>query len=230
MTEHDKTPLQAHSPASANTEVPSPLNILGRLMYLTILMRVTDGRFRHGHGRSAGVLKGQGRALRILQLQSPISQKELAYLLGIRSQSLSELITKLEDGGLVKRSPDPGDGRTWLVEITELGREAAGAQPNTLEEDPTFGLSDDEAAQLTALLDKVIENVEESAPIGADRRIQKMRQMWFEAGASGDRRAGGFGPGFGPDYGEAFMGAHPGRPRGRGRQGRSRKAAEGYWF
>ena len=40
--------------------------------------------------------KGQGRILAILKLKPEISHKELSYLLGISTQSMSELLRKLE--------------------------------------------------------------------------------------------------------------------------------------
>lgn len=52
----------------------------------------------------AGGSHGRGRVMRLLSLHVPISQKELAYLFGIRSQSLAEHIAKLEELGLVERN------------------------------------------------------------------------------------------------------------------------------
>lgn len=39
---------------------------------------------------------GQGRVLAILKMQSDITTKDLSYILGIRQQSLNELLKKLE--------------------------------------------------------------------------------------------------------------------------------------
>lgn len=167
------------------------VDIMGRLLYLTILLRVADGRLRRGSGRGrrSGVLEGQGRVLRLLDLHSPIAQKELAYLLGIRSQSLGELLAKLEQAGCITRSPSPDDRRTAIVEITDLGRSAAGRHTGLLDEDTTFGLDPDELRQFSGLLDTVIDHIEGSVPGGIDRRLQRMRAMWSEGGFEGDPRA-----------------------------------------
>ncbi len=51
--------------------------------------------------------RGQGRILAMLKIQPKIKTRELAYLLGIRQQSLNELLNKLEKSGHVERfSPD----------------------------------------------------------------------------------------------------------------------------
>ena len=78
---------------------------------------------KHGSFRSPH--QGQGRVLGILKMQPEISQKELAYLLGIRSQSLGELLKKLEANGLVERTPSEKDRRIMMVKVTEEGKKAA---------------------------------------------------------------------------------------------------------
>lgn len=209
MTDFDQVP--------EGTETDErPANIMGRLLYLTVLLRVTDARLRHGHGRGrrSGVLEGQGRVLRLLDLHSPITQKELAYLLGIRSQSLGELLAKLEEDEYIKRAPNPEDKRTMIVEITEQGRGAVGAQPELLDEDATFGLEPDELEQLSGLLDKVIANIEESLPDGVDRRLGRMRAMWSGEEPDGADRGWQGRPG-GPDGPEFGRGPRGGRGGGR---------------
>ena len=58
-------------------------------------------------GPFADPARGQGRILAMLKIQPEIKTRELAYLLGIRQQSLNELLNKLEKSGHVERfSPD----------------------------------------------------------------------------------------------------------------------------
>ncbi|GAA2245098.1 hypothetical protein GCM10010401_17980 [Rarobacter faecitabidus] len=207
----DTTANEAATDLDDTESQAGPTNLAGRLLYLTVLMRMTDARLRRGHGRRAGILEGQGRVLRLLNLHSPITQKELGYLLGIRSQSLGELLTKLEDADQVKRSPNPQDKRTTIVEITDSGRDAVSNQAEIFDEDTTFGLESAELDTLIGLLDKLIGNIEGSVPGGVDRRLQKMRAMWFGDGADPEDFRWFGGPG-GP-------GGRPGRG-GRGGHGR----------
>ena len=115
---------------------------------------------KHGSFRSPH--QGQGRVLGILKMQPEISQKELAYLLGIRSQSLGELLKKLEASGLVERTPSETDRRIMMVKVTEEGKKAADEAGK--EQDERIGifqwLNDEEIAQLSAILDKLIASVE----------------------------------------------------------------------
>ncbi|MEG2717517.1 MAG: MarR family transcriptional regulator [Eubacterium sp.] len=72
--------------------------------------------------------RGQGRILTMLKLQPEISQKELSFLLDIRPQSLGELLSKLERGGYITRTPSETDHRVMDIHLTEKGLEAANPQ------------------------------------------------------------------------------------------------------
>jgi DNA-binding MarR family transcriptional regulator len=49
--------------------------------------------------------------------------RELADRLLLRHHSMVELVDRLEAGGLVKRAPDPEDGRQILIRLTSKGSE-----------------------------------------------------------------------------------------------------------
>lgn len=79
----------------------------------------------HNHaeyGPLADPTRGQGRVLAILKMQPEITTKHLAYLLGIRQQSLNELLNKLEKSGYVSRKPAESDKRVMVVSLTEKGK------------------------------------------------------------------------------------------------------------
>ncbi|MPM46938.1 Transcriptional regulator SlyA [bioreactor metagenome] len=87
----------------------------------TLLHRYQGYRCRNGEP-FANPLRGQGRVLSILKMMSKISQKELAYLLDMRQQSLSELLQKLERSGLITRIPSEEDKRVYTITLTERGK------------------------------------------------------------------------------------------------------------
>lgn len=47
---------------------------------------------------------------------------DLASRLGVTKQAVSQLVTELEELGVLERAPDPDDARARLVRFTELGR------------------------------------------------------------------------------------------------------------
>lgn len=148
-------------------------NLQERVFYLLALMRHRDGR------RGRGMFQGQGRVLRLLSLHSPISQRELAYLLGIRPQSLGELLTRLEEAELIARKRDESDRRTFVVELTEKGKKAAKEEAASSRHDPFEVLDDAEQATFATLLEKVTESVEESMPDGPDKRLRAFKDMSY---------------------------------------------------
>jgi DNA-binding MarR family transcriptional regulator len=56
--------------------------------------------------------------------QGPVTPREVGDQLLMLPQSLSRPLGALERLGLVRRTPDPSDGRSALLEITEAGRTA----------------------------------------------------------------------------------------------------------
>ncbi|MFB7497183.1 MarR family winged helix-turn-helix transcriptional regulator [Streptomyces sp. NPDC056161] len=51
---------------------------------------------------------------------------DLAAYIGVGKATMSRQLRALEELGLVAREPDPGDGRAWLVNLTDEGRRRVG--------------------------------------------------------------------------------------------------------
>ena len=64
-----------------------------------------------------------GSVLGRLDREGPSSVSDLATAERVRPQSMAQTVGELESDGLVKRSPDPDDGRRAIVELTAAGRE-----------------------------------------------------------------------------------------------------------
>lgn len=110
------------------------------------------------HGPFADVNRGQGRVLALLKIQPEISTKDLAYLLGIRQQSLNELLSKLEKGGYVERRPSEADKRIMIVHLTAKGESVD--QPENDYQSIFSCLSDEELSAFGEYLDRVIAALE----------------------------------------------------------------------
>lgn len=66
--------------------------------------------------------QGRGRLMGFLNDHGEMGQAQIAAHLGIRPQSLSELLTKMEADGLILRRQSPEDKRQTLVSLTDCGR------------------------------------------------------------------------------------------------------------
>src|SRR3954471_4219728 len=62
-------------------------------------------------------------ALATVDRHGPLTPSELAAKERVQRPTATRLIAKLEGDGLVARTPDPEDGRSSLIAITETGHE-----------------------------------------------------------------------------------------------------------
>lgn len=82
-------------------------------------------RYSETHYKNMNPFKGQYRCLLVLESAGTVNQKYLASLLHIRPTSVSEILLKLEQKGLIGRVPSEKDKRVSLVSLTEEGVKAA---------------------------------------------------------------------------------------------------------
>src|SRR5215467_8372308 len=69
------------------------------------------------------VTQSQISALTSLELAGALTPRELAEAERVQPPTMTKLVAKLEDRGLVQRTPHPTDGRQVILAATELGRQ-----------------------------------------------------------------------------------------------------------
>jgi DNA-binding MarR family transcriptional regulator len=194
---------------------------------------------------------GQGRILTILKLQPEIEQKELGYLLDMSRQALAELLAKLEKAGYVTRVQSERDRRSYVVSLTDQGREVAeqvaAAEPDNNDDPLGLGaalntLSPDEQQTLSDYLERISDAIRAKLGPSADPRdefAEFFREKFFNRHGF-DRRdfarfgfdrpgsfnadnfgTGNFGGGFGHDPRDHFDGRDPRSEHRTPHQGRS---------
>lgn len=163
--------------------------------------------FHHGGARPfANTARGQGRILAMLKIQPEIATKDLAYLLGIRQQSLNEQLKKLEKGGYIERKPSEEDRRVMIVHLTEKGKAVEQEEPESRYRKMFECLTKEELEQFGEYLDRIIASFgeqEDAMEDGGDplewmeRARERMGEESFEQLMA--MRERGFGPygGFG---------------------------------
>ena len=113
-----------------------------------------------------GLHVGQEMVLIELWQADGLRGGELACRLGVEPPTVTKMLRRLEDFGLVERRPDPADARSFRVHLTEEGRALEGPVLRRWEraEERTFGgLDPSERRELGRLLNKV------RAGLGANR-------------------------------------------------------------
>lgn len=131
------------------------------LFQIELLKRRKVQRFLLDIGLTPG--QGQARILVYLSSHSSVNQKEIADRCMLDATTMSRVLNKLEEMGLISRQRDPGCRRAYQIGLTEAGQQKA-EEVNRgferLEEMLCRELSEEEIGSLTTGLKKVKESLE----------------------------------------------------------------------
>ncbi len=100
----------------------------------------------------------QRRILIILHRTGGLTQRELTEYIGVKPGSASEVLGKLEDAGLIQRTPSETDRRTMDIRLTPAGwtaSEQALQQRQARHQEMFSCLSEEEKAALLEMLKKL---------------------------------------------------------------------------
>ena len=127
------------------------------------ISRLCRARLR-GDGEMDGVLSQPGaRAiLSMLAVSDGLCQRELVEATYLRPPTVSVILQKMEEAGMVERRSDEDDRRIIRVYLTPLGREADAKTIVRIQQNDAramLGLSEDETAELLRLLVKIRDNL-----------------------------------------------------------------------
>ncbi len=145
-----------------------PQNSAGHLINRAarLLTRLADARLK-----SLGVAGGYIPVLAALQDGSELSQTALAHVARVEQPTMAATLTRMERDGLIRRAPDPADGRGSLIRLTPA---AMAKLPNvrkalsSLGEEVLEGFDDAEKERLGGLVQKMIVNLEKIATRDGD--------------------------------------------------------------
>jgi DNA-binding MarR family transcriptional regulator len=113
-----------------------------------------------------GVVPGQFAQLLALFEADGQTQRQLCEQVGIEQPTMANTLQRMERDGLIRREPDPADGRQARVLLTDRARDlerplVAAAQ--AVNATATRGLSAQDAAAVLAALARIIDNLEKDA-------------------------------------------------------------------
>lgn len=98
------------------------------------------------------------------------TQRDLARFAKIEQPPMAQMLARMERDGLIRRVPDPADGRSRRTTLTQA---AEARLPDAIEvllrgnREVLQGFSDAEAGQLIALLERLIANLDRVASVDA---------------------------------------------------------------
>lgn len=113
-------------------------------------------------GKDAGLTMGQPKVLDYLGSHDGVSQRQIAAACCIEPATLTSLLNRMEERGLVERRTLHGNRRTFYVFLTELGRamqRQVAADFAELEETAFRGVPDEERETALRVLERVCGNL-----------------------------------------------------------------------
>ncbi len=149
-------------PGARMTSSASLPDRLGSVGYLTnwaarLLARTMDERLR-----PLGLSSGQLPVFFALAGGDELTQRDLARLAGIEQPTMAATLARMDRDGLVSRRPDPRDGRSALIRLTQEAMEkvpgVVGAVA-TVNGQALSGFGEGEADHLRSMLLRVTANL-----------------------------------------------------------------------
>ncbi|MBA3008175.1 MAG: MarR family transcriptional regulator [Proteobacteria bacterium] len=109
--------------------------------------------------RGSGLSTAQMHTVEIVGHGVSLQMKELARKMGVTTGTLTVMVDRLEEQGLLQRTPHETDRRSWLIELTEKGQVLFGQHHQyhlRLTEEITSALSSEEQEMFSAILEKIV--------------------------------------------------------------------------
>jgi len=147
------------SPLPRQSSLGYQINHLARLMAQALRERIAP----------LGVVPGQFAQLLALYEQDGLSQRELCERVRIEQPTMANTLQRMERDGLVRRLPDPTDGRRAAVMLTERARRLEGelvGAARGINLEATRNIDNDELFNFMDTLARIIANLE-AAPEGS---------------------------------------------------------------
>jgi DNA-binding MarR family transcriptional regulator len=117
------------------------------------------------HGGRSDLAPSQVSVLLRLEKDGPAAVSSLARAEGMRPQSMSAVVTSLQESGLVSGSPDPNDGRQTLMSLSrkcqKILKEGRAARQDWLTTTIQRKLSVQDQGKLSAVLELLARLVED---------------------------------------------------------------------
>jgi MarR family transcriptional regulator for hemolysin len=98
-----------------------------------------------------------------LQTGRADTQRDLARFAQIQQPPMAQMLARMERDGLIRRKPDPHDGRSSRITLTEAALSRLPEAIATLfrgNRDAVAGFTDEEIVQLVGLLERLITNLD----------------------------------------------------------------------
>ena len=138
-------------------------SIVHNILYASqLISRAMDRRFR-----VSGLTYNHVSVLLILWEKGPLKQKDLVGHMAITQTAITAIISRMTAIDLVLQSPNPGDGRSVIISLTDKSRRKMNtiwSELKIAESDTLKGFTDPERDNLLNLVKMIVSNIWEPQP------------------------------------------------------------------
>jgi DNA-binding MarR family transcriptional regulator len=152
------------------------LDVLSTPGHLISLASRGFTRLAEGRMKPLGFGVGHLPVLVALRDGQASTQRDLACFAKVEQPPMAQMLARMERDGLIQRTPDPVDGRSSLISLTQTAEtRMPGAIETVLQgnREALRGFTDKEAVQLIALLKRVIVNLDRIASAEASPPVPR---------------------------------------------------------
>lgn len=113
-----------------------------------------------------GITATQLAVIKLLMEIGDLSLSELSKKMAARNSTITGIVDRMSNADLVRRARREDDGRVWMIQLTEKGKNIASqvdVAPWDLLRNSLSSLSQSEVNQLISLLGKIAAHVEQAA-------------------------------------------------------------------
>ncbi|MCX5865398.1 MAG: MarR family transcriptional regulator [Deltaproteobacteria bacterium] len=142
--------------------MPAPMSAIARLSHQLVELYEKLSSWEQDVVKSSGLSTAQMHTIEIVGHGAdgaPMRMKDLAKKMGVTTGTLTVMIDRLEQQGLLQRTPHETDRRSYLIALTEKGQGLFAEHHQyhlRLTEEITATLSPEEQTVFSAVLEKII--------------------------------------------------------------------------
>ena len=138
------------------------MNDIQQLSNIIVELYEKLSSWEHALVEESGFSLSQMHAIEILGINGPLKMKELAEKIGITTGTLTVAVDKLEKKGTVIRRANPDDRRSYVIELTALGKEIQQEHSHyhlNMTQECTAGFSESEKEQFFEFIKIFLQNL-----------------------------------------------------------------------
>jgi len=142
--------------------MPAPINETAKLSHQLVELYEKLSSWEQGVVKNSGLSTAQMHTIEIVGHSESLRMKELAKKMGVTTGTLTVMVDRLEQQGLLQRQAHETDRRSYLIVLTDKGEKLFAKHHQHhlgLTKEITAILSPGEQKQFSTILEKIIDQI-----------------------------------------------------------------------